>query len=587
LDKDLEVEYINKERFLDYSHVEFIGKSILSFTKSENLNSKYKKINEIISSQNEFRLCLQKKNGEPEEYIASNYEFPSNPNKLLILLKELENQEPDPDEDYRFIIENLSDIISVFDENYDLIFINKAQNSISGFSKEEVLGKSPFDYLHPEDINKAANMFQKASVKGYSSGEFRMRNKSGKFVWLEVNIKRATDKKGRKRIIVSSRDIERRKQIQEELKNSEKRYLHLFDNSPFAIILIDLNGKIIEINSTTTSLTGYQKEELVGKNFQDLSLIQPSFIPPLMRRFTKLIHGQELPPIDLKLYKKNGEEIWVNFGTSYIKIGDQEFIQSIGYDISDQKKAELLIKQEIKKLRELEQMRRDIIMRVSHELKTPLISIIGGTEWIEMSLKKKKEDGIKEVLGMIERGGNRLNKLVDRLLDISKIEFGKLTLNRKKTNIKKLIKEVVRSFDFMCYEREVRISTDLPEQLFLSIDPLRIEQVISNLISNAIKNTPHEGTIYIQLEKEGRFASITVEDNGIGLTKLELKKIFKRFGKIEREGEGLEYLDTSGSGLGLFISKEIILKHGGTIFAESEGRGKGSKFILKLPIENK
>ena len=124
----------------------------------------------------------------------------------------------------------------------------------------------------------------------------------------------------------------------------------------------------------------------------------------------------------------------------------------------------------------------------------------------------------------------------------------------------------------------------LPDSLYLDIDRIRIEQVFMNLLSNAIKNTPPKGIITIEVVGEENWVIISVSDTGVGLMREEMEIIFLRFGKIERYGAGLEYIDIQGSGLGLFISKEIVDLHGGNISAESEGRHQGSTFIVKLPI---
>ncbi len=128
------------------------------------------------------------------------------------------------------------------------------------------------------------------------------------------------------------------------------------------------------------------------------------------------------------------------------------------------------------------------------------------------------------------------------------------------------------------------LNLKLPDRLYLDIDRIRIEQVRMNLISNAIKNTPPKGIITIEVGGEENWVVISVSDTGVGLTREEMEIIFLRFGKIERYGAGLEYIDIQGSGLGLFISKEIVDLHGGNIRAESEGRHQGSTFIVKLPI---
>jgi len=133
-------------------------------------------------------------------------------------------------------------------------------------------------------------------------------------------------------------------------------------------------------------------------------------------------------------------------------------------------------------------------------------------------------------------------------------------------------------------EKKIALKLNILDNFILNIDKIRIEQVIMNLLSNAIKNTPPKGKIKVNLEKRDNWAIINIIDTGVGLTRDEMEILFTRFGKIERYGNELEYLDIRGSGLGLFISKEIVDLHGGNIRAESEGRNRGSTFTVKLPI---
>jgi signal transduction histidine kinase len=128
------------------------------------------------------------------------------------------------------------------------------------------------------------------------------------------------------------------------------------------------------------------------------------------------------------------------------------------------------------------------------------------------------------------------------------------------------------------------LKLELPDNLYIDIDRIRIEQVITNLILNAVKNTPPQGSITVSLRRQDDWAEISILDTGVGLTEEEMNIIFTRFGKIERYGQGLEYIDIQGSGLGLYISKEIVDLHRGQIRAESEGRNKGCAFIVKLPM---
>jgi signal transduction histidine kinase len=243
------------------------------------------------------------------------------------------------------------------------------------------------------------------------------------------------------------------------------------------------------------------------------------------------------------------------------------------------------VAEEIRKLKELDTIRKNLISRVSHELKTPLVSVSGGAELLLTLYQDKLDKEMLEIIQLIEKGGKRLRYLVDNLIDISRIEYNKLQLTKRREDLSEVIRNSAKEIIYLVKSRKININLTLPDTFSINIDRIRIEQVILNLLSNAIKNTPPEGEIKVNLKKTKSWAEISVIDNGIGLTKEEMDVLFTRFGKIERYGVGYEFLDIQGSGLGLYITKEIVDLHNGEIRAESQGRYKGSKFIVKLPID--
>ena len=184
---------------------------------------------------------------------------------------------------------------------------------------------------------------------------------------------------------------------------------------------------------------------------------------------------------------------------------------------------------------------------------------------------------------IIHRGGQRLKHLVNNLLDASQIESGRLNIYKAKANLVQIIKNSIKATEDLALVRNNSMNIELPEEIYLEVDEIRIKQVLTNIFSNAIKNTPSNGKIYVSLKKKGIYVYISIIDTGVGLTEKEMDKIFKKFGKIERYGKELD-VDIEGSGLGLYISKEIISLHDGQIWVESEGRNKGATFIIKLPI---
>jgi len=151
-------------------------------------------------------------------------------------------------------------------------------------------------------------------------------------------------------------------------------------------------------------------------------------------------------------------------------------------------------------------------------------------------------------------------------------------------NATEIIRDCISNMAYLANKRNIILNADLPETFNIELDKIRFEEVVINLLSNAIKNTPPIGDIQISLSKQNGFMVLSVKDSGVGLTRSERSKIFKKFGKIERYGKGLDIIP-EGSGLGLFISKEIVENHGGKIFVESKGRNKGANFIVKLPIK--
>jgi len=247
------------------------------------------------------------------------------------------------------------------------------------------------------------------------------------------------------------------------------------------------------------------------------------------------------------------------------------------------KNLEKEVEERTRELKEIDQIREDFVRRISHELKTPLISIYSSSQYLLDSYDELIKSDILRTLKVINRGGDRLKDLIDNFLAVYDIESKRFGLQKKKENLKEIIIECVNDMELLLKERNIVLKLDIKTDFFIDIDKIKIEQVILNLLSNALKNTPPKGFIYIGLKKTNNCIDITIRDTGIGFTETEKEYAFKKFGKIERHVERKEII-TEGSGLGLYISKEIVKLHNGEIWLESEGRNKGSTFIVRLPL---
>ena len=578
---------------LGYEREEIPNIKFLDLLEKDELNIAYGVLKEILkigkqSKRREYKI--RAKNGN--FIFVETYAMPLKKNgKMYAILgigrniterKKAEHKLIDSEEMYRALYKEGPIATYTWKKlNDDFIFIefNNAAEKVTQGNVVNVLGHRASEMYEDrqdilEDLHKCFN--EKTNITREMKYKFQFTREEKyllvKFGYVKPDL-----------IIVQTEDITEKRVVEEKLRQSELKYRYLYESTPFSIVLLNSKGKIVDCNPRTETMFGYTRTDLIGKKFQKISVIHPDYLSTIMDLFKKFIKGKEVHRIDLQMYKIDGSSVWVNLQASLVQVEKEYFVQALFSDISKRKEAEFLINEEIIKLKELDQIRKNLISRVSHELKTPLTSVCGGAEFLTTVYKDIGGEEL-EILTLINKGGNRLKYLVENLIDISRMEYNKFKLKKQMSNLCELIIESSKDMKHDLKERKLTLNLKLPDRLYLEIDRIRIEQVIMNLVSNAIKNTPPKGIITIEGVVEKNWIVISVSDTGVGLTREEMEIIFTRFGKIERYGEGLEYIDIQGSGLGLFISKEIVDLHGGTIKAESEGRNKGSTFIVKLPF---
>ncbi|KKK54079.1 hypothetical protein LCGC14_3088340, partial [marine sediment metagenome] len=230
----------------------------------------------------------------------------------------------------------------------------------------------------------------------------------------------------------------------------------------------------------------------------------------------------------------------------------------------------------------INKLKSEFLRRASHELKTPLISIKGFSDLILSLYANQLDSVITSKVREISDGCERLQNIINTLIETSRLESPELKPKVKKEDLSFLIKFCVHELESLAETRKQSIKLDIADELFTNIEKEEIHDVLSNLLTNAIKYTPPTGKIEIKTELREDFVVVSINDNGIGFTEEQKTKIFQKFGKIERYGQGLD-LGIDGTGLGLYISKKIVESHGGKIWMESEGKSRGSTFYFTLP----
>ena len=358
-------------------------------------------------------------------------------------------------EKYKDLFEFSLDLIYVNDLRGNFLDANDVALKKLGFKRDEIPDISFIDLLDRDNLMKAIKVTNEIRKTGKQSehNEYKLKTKEGKFIYVETYAIPLKKNEKIYAVLGIGNDVTERKLAEQKLRESEEKYRYLFEDSPFAIILINSKGEIIDSSPASEVLGGYNRTDLQGKKFKDLTFIHPNFLPMLIDLFDRFIKGEVLHRIDIQMYKKDGSLIWANLQASLVILGSEKLVQVILHDITKRKEADLLIKEEIQKLKELDQLRKDLISRVSHELKTPLVSVFAGSELLLDVFKDKLGEDILELIQMIQKGGKRLNHLVDNLLDTTRIEYNKFKLDKESMNLTTVIKECSEEMRLLIKER--------------------------------------------------------------------------------------------------------------------------------------
>jgi PAS domain S-box-containing protein len=335
-----------------------------------------------------------------------------------------------------------------------------------------------------------------------------------------------------------------------------------------AVIAVDAENRIMLFNRAAEQLTGWRFEEVRAKSVDEIiSIINEQTGRPAENPIDMVLESRriEFGTDNDALVNRQGKACPVAATAAPIRRNDGTMtgIVMVLHDVSQQ--------------REIDRMKSDFISSVSHELRTPLTSIKAYAETM-LSDKNMADETRNEFLGVINEESDRLNNLINGILEISRIESGTIEIVRKPVNMTLVVSRAVADLEHLAGKKKIRLQTDIDECLPLTLgDENKIHSMVSNLVTNAIKFTPDNGLITVSAEVSNNEMVIKVSDNGMGIPKEDLPKIFGRFYRVHRPGKEIQ-----GTGLGLAIVKEIVIRHDGRIEVESE-LDKGSTFSVFLP----
>lgn len=473
--------------------------------------------------------------------------------------------------EYQYFFNNSHDLITIANENHFEI-INPNFQKVLGYSEKELLEKPFLDFIHPDDLSATLQEIEKNKT-GVEAINFRnrYRTKDGNYLLFEWNV---TLDPITGKFYASARDITDRKKAEEELKNSNDRFLTLFEKNPIGLVLSDLETrKFLDVNEAFIETFGYTKEEVIGKTTQELGLIEPTDNEKFKSLILKYGYAKDLEAL---ARKKNGETFWSLFSVQIFIMNNKKVGLSSFHNITDRKKAEENIKQKSEELAQSNQELEQFAYVASHDLQEPLRTISNFVGLLGKKYSEKTDEDTKQYFTFIVKATSKMQNLIKDLLEYSRI--GKNVVFAT-VDCNTVYNEVIANLGASIKESNAKItSAILP---VLKGNEIELKRLFQNLISNAIKfrkkNVKPE--INITVEDKNTEYLFAIKDNGIGIEKQFIPKLFIIFQRLHSDDEYV------GTGIGLSACKKIVTLHGGKIWLESK-IGEGSTFYFTLPKKN-
>jgi PAS domain S-box-containing protein len=481
---------------------------------------------------------------------------------------------------------------------------NAGAEHIFGYTAAEAIGRSFAMFYPPADMEgrKPQRELEVAEQVGRMEDEGWRIRKNGERFWVNTVITAVRDQSGELRGFAKiTRDLTTRRAADERLRHSEEMFRLLVASvKDYAIFMLDTGGRIASWNAGAQRIKGYTADEIIGKHF---SIFYPE---------EDIESGK--PPRELEIagrtgvyeeegwrLRKDGSRFWANVVITAVRdeSGTLRGFAKVTRDITERKRAEetqrALIEQQHARLQAEDERRRaeqsyrvaqeanrakdEFLMTLSHELRTPMTAILG---WARLLPTMSPEDtNFREAIDQIARGAQLQAHLIDDVLDVSRIVSGKMRLSRETVDLGRIVARSVEAVRPTAEAKSITLTTSLGPSLGTIVaDPTRLQQVLWNLLTNAVKFTPKRGTVEVRAERTDSQIHLSVIDSGEGIDSAFLPHVFEPFRQAENPNTRIH----GGLGLGLSIVRYIVEAHGGSVAAESGGRGRGATFTVTLPI---
>jgi PAS domain S-box-containing protein len=603
------VVYANKkcEEVMGYSREEFY-KTDFNFLKL--ISPDYRKmISENLRKHNSgkeltpYEYVLITKDGKRIESIITTKLISYAGEKAILGIitditewKKAEKELKESEEKFKNIANRSSDVIVVTNGKGIIDYISPSVKKISNFSQQECIGKSFFKFIYKTDIPRVTKHFYQ-TIKNHKDLEnfpLKIKGRDNTVIYGEIS---ATPIIHEGKVVGTQgviRDMTEYKIAEQRLRESEENYRNIIELAPDGIITVNTKGVVNSCNTAFSRLSGYPKEEIIGKSISKLPTMKKKEIPKYLKLFTSLLRGNTQKTFEFEWVHKDGSIRLAEARASLLKKGNKIIgLQTIIRDVTEQRKAEKELKdaheilktmnfelerkvhERTNEINELLKQKDEFINQLGHDLKNPLSPITNLLPLIKCQVSDSKT---KDQLNIVMRNVDFMKNLVIKTIELAKLNSPNTEFLLDTVNLSEEINNSIEKNKTMIDNYNIDIIKNINDKILVNADKLRLVELFDNIITNAVKYSQKGGNITLNVKDEGKFIKISVKDSGIGLTQQQKEHIFDEFYKVDKSRHDFE-----SSGLGLTICKRIVEKHGGKIWAESPGHQKGTTINFTLP----
>lgn len=486
-----------------------------------------------------------------------------------------ELREREQRERYRVTLASIGDAVVAMDAKGRVTYVNPVAEKLLGYTSEQVAGRPLSEVFNI--VNEFTRIAAESPVErvlhdgrivGLANHTVLLRPDEVE-VPIDDSAAPINDETGHiLGVVLVLRDITERRRAEK----TQATLAAIVESSDDAIVSKDLDGRIMTWNVGAERLFGYRQEEVIGKSIT--LIIPPDRMGEEAAILQRIRSGERVEHYETVRVRKDGSHVDISLTVSPVKRADGTIVgaSKIARDITERKKME-------RQLLEADRQKDNFIAIVAHELRNPLSPIRNAVKVLE--IERPDDRDLLTYCELIDKEAMQINRLLDDLLDISRIATGKLSFQKEPIDIATVVNAAVETSRPMINEAGHNLTISLPAQpLMVEADPMRLAQVFSNLLNNASKFTESGGDIRVDVERQDSHAVLRIKDSGIGMAPELLNKVFDMF----VQGETIAARGPGGLGLGLTLARDIVEFHGGTIEARSDGPGQGSEFVVTLPL---